>query len=588
MSEADIRTPNRFLWRAGIALLQGALLWWLYRAVEQERWPATDHGWLFGLIAATVLVPVAHYLIADLTTDPRRVRVLAPLALALFGFGWHHGAWTANRPNFDSVAFSLALVVLLFHALPFVQVWLANRRLRPQYEELFHYAWRNTLLVAFGGVFCGVFWLLLWLWGALFRMLGVDFFQDLFSEAYFAIPATTVAAGVGMQLAGSVERLQHALRNQLLTMLKWLAPLAVLILAMFTLTLLVKSPELLLEQRRVISAAWLLWLVALTVALLNAAYQDGRTQAPYPPWLGKAIRLVVPLLLPVSVLALYAIGVRVDSYGLTVARSWGLLVAVIALVYALGYAWAALRRGSWMGGMGVVNVAVALASVVLLTLMLTPALSPERLAAASQYARVLEDPGSDAYQYLHFNSGEYGRARLRRLAGLQDHPEAAEVRAAAARELEKRYPIYGAGSSRELSADDFEVFPAGDEMDPGLLTALRKTDNPYALRDCEPAIPCLVLFVDLNRDDLAEALVFADMEAIAARREAGGWVLVSDRHLPYWVGDRKELENALAERRYRVRDPDWQILEIEGRIYSLEGPAKTPIEESGTTVRRVQ
>ena len=588
MGEGDIRTPDRFLWRAGIALLQGGVLWWLYRAIEQKFWPATDPGWLVGLIAPAILVPIAHYLVADLTTDRRRVWVLAPLALALFGFGWHHGAWTAKEPHFDSFPFALALAVLVFHALPFVQVWLEHRRLRPQYEELFHFAWRNTLLVAFGGVFCGVFWLLLWLWGALFRMIGVDFFRELFSEAYFAIPATTVAAGIGMQLAGSVERLQGVLRNQLLTMLKWLAPLAILILAMFTLTLLVKSPALLLEHRRVISAAWLLWLVALTVALLNAAYQDGRTEAPYPRWLGRMIRLIVPLLLPVSLLAMYAIAVRVDSYGLTVARGWGLLVAVIALAYATGYAWAAWRKDAWMGGMGAVNVSVALVSVVLLTLMLSPVLSPERLAAASQYARVLEAQDPDGYQSLRFDSGRYGRTRLRRLARLQDHAGAEAIRAAASDALEQRYRIHGPPAAPELGADDFEVFPEGHDLDAGLLAALRKSENPYALRDCETVRPCLVLYIDLNRDDVAEALVFSNMEAIAARRDAGGWVLVPSRQRPYWIGDRKALRKALTEKRYRVRDPAWQIFEIEGQNYSLEEPGATPAEESGMDVKRVQ
>ena len=579
MSDAQIRPLDRFPWRVPVALLQGAILWWLYRSIELGVWPATDRGWLIGLIAAAILVPIAHYLTSDITGDRRRFWVLPPFALALFGFGWHHGAWTVNDPNFDSFAFALALVVLVFHALPFVQVWLANRRLRPQYEELFHYAWRNTLLIAFSAVFCGVFWLLLWLWGALFRMLGVTFFIDLFTEAYFALPATTVAAGIGMQLAGSVERLQNVLRNQLLTMLKWLAPLAILILAMFTLTLLVKSPELLLEQRQVISAAWLLWLVALTVALLNAAYQDGRTEAPYPPWLGKAIRLIVPFLLPVSVLAAYALGVRVDSYGLTVARSWGILVAGIALAYAAGYTWAALRRGSWMGGMGVVNVGVALATVLLLTLMLTPVLSPERLAAASQFARVLEKPNADSYRYLRFDSGEYGGMRLRRLAELRDHPDAEAIRAAAKLELEKKSPWYPRASRAELTMSDFEVFPVGQVLDPGVLSALNAAQRDAFRHYCEPAERCPVLFADLNRDGEPEALVFSNYGTVAIRMQGGEWTVTERmQHLgasaPF--NGRRTIREELARGNYVVRDLGWQVLEIRGELYVFDDSEEQP------------
>ncbi|MEX1993849.1 MAG: DUF4153 domain-containing protein [Steroidobacteraceae bacterium] len=583
MNEPENRSPGRFMGRASIALLQGGLLWWLYRAVEQETWPATDRGWLIGLIAATILVPIAHYLMADVAIDRRRDWLLLPLALAVFGLGWHHGAWTIDDLHFQSVAFALALAVLVFHALPFAQVWLAQRRWRPQYEELFHYAWRNTLLLAFGGVFCGVFWLLLWLWGALFRMLGVDFFRDLFTEPYFAIPATTVAVGIGLQLAGSVERLQNVLRNQLLTMLKWLAPLAMAILAMFTLTLLLKSPELLLEQRRVISATWLLWLVALAVALLNTAYQDGRSAAPYPAWLGKAIRLVVPLLLPVSVLALYAIGVRVDSYGLTVARGWGLLVAVIALAYSLGYAWAALGKDAWMGRMGVVNVYVALATVVLLTLMLSPVLSPERLAAASQFTRVLEQQDEDSYRYLRFDSGAYGRARLRRLAELQDHPQAESIRAAAKRELKRKFPWYQRGPKETLTADDFEVFPASQALEPGLLAALGATERNDVLHSCEPPEPCPMLFVDLNRDGEDEALVFSNFGTVALRRKGGTWAAA--RRLDTFRAaasfhDRRSIRAALRDGSYAVRDLEWQVLDVRGERFVFDDPERQP-ESSG-------
>lgn len=578
MSESESETRNAMLPQAAVALLQGATLWWLYRSIEQHSWPATDRGWLIGLITTVILVPIAHYLLSGITSDRRRFWVLPPLALALFGFGWHDGAWTASENNFETIPFALAIIVLVFHALPFLQSWLAHRRLRPRYEDLFHYAWRNTLLVAFGAIFCGVFWILLWLWAVLFRMLDVSVFIDLFTKPYFSIPATTVALAIGMQLAGSVERLQNALRNQLLTLLKWLTPLAALILALFTLTLLVKSPALLLEQRRVISATWLLWLVAMTVALLNSAYQDGRTEAPYPSWLGKSIRLIVPLLLPVSLIATYAIVVRVDSYGLTVARTWGILVAVIAMAYAAGYAWAALRRDSWMGSMGVVNVGVALATVLLLTLMLTPVLSPERLAAASQYARVLEQQDPDSYRYLRFDSGDYGRTRLQSLAELQGHPHAGEIRAAAKLELERKAPWSPQEAETELAAGDFEVFPAGQVLDPGMLSALNAS-HQNTFQACEPADPCPVLFADLNRDGDPEALVFSGYGTLALRKLGGQWTVMERMQqlgASASFNDAPKIRERLAKGDYVVRDLGWQVLEIQGELYVFDDAVEQP------------
>ena len=591
MIDSETTVRESFRWRALIAFAQGALLWWLYRSIELKNWPATDHGWLIGLIAAAILVPVAHFLIVDITNDRRRLWVLPPLALALFGFGWHAGTWTAHDLGLGYFSFALALAVLVFHALPFIQSWLATRRIRPNYEDLFHFAWRNTLLLAFGGIFCGVFWLLLWLWGALFGMLGVKFFADLFAKSWFAIPVTSVAAGVGMQLVGSVERLQNVLRLQLLTMLKWLTPLAILILAMFTATLLAKSPNLFVEHRRIISSAWLLWLVALTVCLLNTAYQDGRSEAPYPRWLGKAIRLIVPFLVPVSLLAAFAIAVRVDDYGLSVARVWGMLVAVTAIAYGLGYSWAPLRRDAWMGGMGAVNVAIALMTIALLTLMLTPILSPERLAAASQYGRVLDGSADDGtYQYLRFYSGEYGRARLQRLAELQGHPQADAIRTLAQLEIKKRSP-YRPAPTPELTSEFFEVFPVGHVLDGGLLAALGKSTDSSFLRYCSPDAQCLVLFVDLNRDRKAEALVFSDYGTIAALRKGEGWTVLNRMaHLGASgsFNDRKALKQALAGGHYVVRDLDWQVLEIGGELHMYEDTEPKPAVEGAQVIKQAQ
>lgn len=563
---------HRMWTRIAIALGQGALLWWLYWSQENGRWPGADPGWLAALAAPAVLVPFAHYLMEDLAQGARARLVLLPLALALFGFGWHHGAWTAGQPYDNPFAFALPLAVLVIHALPFLQCWLATGRARPEYGDLFRFAWRNALLLALGGVFTGVTWLLLWLWGALFRMLGITFFVDLFTAAYFAIPATAVAAGIGMQLAGSVERLQSVLRSQLLSMLKWLAPLAVLILALFTAALLAKSPELLLEQRRVISAAWLLWLVVLTVCLLNAAYQDGSVEAPYPAWLGRAIRIVVPLLLPVALLAIYAIAVRVDHYGLTVSRAWALLVALVAIAYAAGYAWSALHGHGWMRPMGRVNVAIALGTVALLTLMLSPLLSPERLSAASQQARALAARESDALTYLRFDSGRYGRERLRRPAELQDHPDAAAIREAAAAELQREQRWGGRGEGSALIAARFEVFPAGQALDAAMLRALRDdVESSWVVDACTVAEPCPVLLVDLDRDAAQEALVFAPNGTLSLRRAGDGWAVGrSGEPRPWTAGHRNSIREALAAGRYAVRDARYQLLEIDRRVYQLD------------------
>lgn len=562
-----------WLVRIGIAGVQGVLLWWLYDAAVNDLWPEARRGWLAGWVTAAVLVPGVHYLLADLAPLGRQRLVLPALALLLLGMGWHHGAWTADSPYQEPLSFVLPLAVLLFVLLPFVQSWLVRGRLRPRYDDLYHFAWRNALLAALGGVFTGVFWLLLFLWGQLFQMVGIDFFHELFESAPFAIPATTVAIGVGVQLAGSVERLQVALRQQLLAMLKWLAPLASLILVLFTVALLVKSPELVTEQRRAISAAWLLWLVALSVALLNAAYQDGKEPAPYPRWLGAAIRIAILLLLPVALIAVYALGLRIAAYGLTVARAWGFLVAVLALAYAAGYAWAALRRGAWMAGIGAVNVAVAAFAAVMLGVMLTPLLSPERLAAASQYRRVLADPDGDAYAELRFRAGRYGREQLEALAAVEGHPRSTDIRARADREMR----LFSSSEGVKLAREGLVAIPKEARIEPKLIAALGSSSDPSLFVACSPESPCPVLFADLNRDGSDEAVLFAEYGVVGATRSEDGWRLLERLvHFESFVShnSRESIRRALEAGTYRIGDVPWQAIEINGELYVLSDPQK--------------
>jgi hypothetical protein len=539
------------------------------------------------MVTVAVLVPAVHYLFADLAPMGGQRLVLPALALLLLGVGWHHGAWTAGAPYQEPLSFVLPLGVLLFVLLPFVQSALVRGSLRPRYDDLFNFAWQNALLAVLGAVFTGVFWLLLFLWGQLFRMLGINFFHELFESSPFAIPATTVAAGVGVHLAGSVEQLQTALRQQLLTMLKWLAPLASLILALFTVALLVKSPELVTAQRRAISAAWLLWLVAVFVALLNAAYQDGKQPAPYPRWRGAAIRLASLLLLPIALLAIYALGVRIAAYGLTVARAWAVLVGVMALAYAAGYAWAARRKGAWMAGIGAVNVSVASFAVVMLGLMLTPLLSPERLAAASQYRRVLADPDGDAYSELRFRAGRYGRERLESLATIEQHPRSMDIRTRADRASRQAW----AAESFELAPEGLVAFPHGARIEPGLIAAFSHSNNPFLSNSCIAEFPCPLLFADLNRDGLDEAILFVGYGVVGATRVAAGWRPLERLvriGTPESGNGHEKVLLALQAGSYRIGDIPWQAIEINGELYVFSDANKRDggCRESAAAVSR--
>ncbi len=209
--------------------------------------------------------------------------------------------------------------------------------------------------------------------------------------------------------------------------------------------------------------------------------------------------------------------------------------------------------------------------------MLTPLLSPERLAAASQYRRVLADPESDSYADLRFRTGRYGRERLASLAAIEGQPGAAEIRANAEREMQKQFPSHDAQPEDRLAAEDLDIYPPTMRLDTDLMAAFNAMPDLHVLASCTSEVPCPLLFVDLNRDGSVEAILFAEQGVVGATRMANGW-RVLDRyvHVGAFVSynDRQAVTRALEQGSYRIGDLPWQAIEIDGEYYVLAEPRK--------------
>jgi hypothetical protein len=592
---APVTPPSRLPAILVAAVVQGWALYGLHRAIVHHGWPATEPRWLLALYAVVVFVPVTVELLAEHVRNRALWRLLALLGLAWFGFGWHHGA-SVSDPLTDRFAssgecFPLAfeLIVLWLLLLPFLQKRLASGSWSVDYRALFTYAWRNKITLAEAALFTGLFWLLLFLWQMLFHMLGLDFFRELFREPLFIYPVTSIAFGCALHLIGSIDRLVEAVLEQILNVLKWLALVAGTLLALFTLALLPRLPGLVFTGQKAIGAAWLLWLVAVTVLLLNAAYRDGSVERPYPRWIGLALRLVAPLTVIVSLTVIYALAVRTGHYGVTVERVWALIVAGAALVYSCGYAVAALGRGAWLAGIARVNVVAALALMAVIAAALTPLLSPYRLTANSQYARALggaqpaavtdnSSPGETAYHYLRFSAGGYGRERLRQLAQLQDAPNAPRIRELAAAALALQNP-WQADTSRldvEQLVKTLPVYPAGRSLDAPLAAALvaelRKPENNLIYMSSTRR-GTAGLYVDLSGGGVEQFVVLTSDAAgvgLLFEPHEGQWRLAGRVHTPWAEGGWPAMRADLDQGNVAVRPSPWKDLWVGSREFRVE------------------
>ncbi len=562
------------------SVVQGWTLYGLHHAITSKHWPATDNSWLMALYALATFIPITVELLAEHARKRIFWTILTAIAIGYFYFGWHFGSSVADSTLSRYVdsdwVFSLGFVsvVLWLLLLPFVQTRIETGRWTT-YSALFAFAWRNKLALAEAVLFTGLFWLLLMLWQSLFHMLNINFFRDLFDEPIFVYPVTALAFGCALHLIGSIERLTSLVLEQLLNVLKWLAILAGVILTLFTLALASKLPELVFAGQKAIGATWLLWLVAVMVLLLNAAYRDGSVSAPYPRWIAQALRFAVPLTVIVAATAMYALILRARHYGLTVERVWAFVVAGAAFIYSTGYALSALGRERWLAGIARVNIIVAIALIIFIAAALTPLLSPYRLSANSQFRIAQQLPaaaedekhnGRSAYDYLRFDAGNYGRKKLEELAHLQNGVNASRIRELAAAALAKSQP-YGPASPTDMAAAlaDLSIYPAGHAVDAALLTQLRSdmSDPSHGFVYARLKKDDMAgLYIDLSGDTQDEFLFLSRNGGLSYEKVAGQWKLRTRFH---WVGFAQHWDTArrdLADGNVHAIVPEWKELSI--------------------------
>jgi hypothetical protein len=584
-SPATLRLPLILL----AAVVQGWVLYGLHHAIKGHHWPATDQPWLIALYALAVFLPLTAQLLADQARAAAFWGLLAILAIAFFYFGWHHGAavssaagdpFTGDR---EYLPLALLLTVLWLLALPFAQSRLATGHWTVQYGSLFANAWRNKLVLAEAALFTALFWLLLFLWQMLFHMLGIDYFRELFEEPIFIYPVTSLTFGCALHLIGSIERLTSVVLEQILNVLKWLGLLAGVILAFFTIALVFKLPGLLFTGHKAIGAAWLLWLTAVVVLLLNAAYRDGSVEQPYPKWIALFLRVVVPFTVIISLTALYALTMRSRHYGLTVERVWAFVVAGAALLYAVGYSLSAFRGGAWLAGMARVNVIAAVALIAVISAALTPLLSPYRLAANSQFRMVLADGlevadgRRTALHYLRFDAGQYGRTKLEELAQLHSGANAADIRRRAEEMLAQtsRWAQSRAVADIPAMLAKLRIFPAGRVLDRDLTdTLIADLGKPGNVFDYERWSDSAVgIYVDLNGDNRDEFVFLTSIRGSVYENRAGHWALVGytlPRPVAPPITDfASAIAGELAKGNFSAIAPKWKELSIGGRVFII-------------------
>jgi uncharacterized protein DUF4153 len=514
-----------------IAVVQGWLLYGLHYSLDHKVWPSTDTAWLLALYAIALFVPIALEIFAARLRQRLTWILAAGIAVCAGSLGAYTGWVVEGLPSPERFGFALlfslygALFVAWLIALPFAQAWAQRGTWRVSYTDLFAFSWQNALLLSEAGLFTGVFWLLLFLWGALFKVVNIAFFADLFAKPAFVYPVTAIAFGYAIYLIESHEKIVVTLRRHLLGVFSWLLPLVTLIAVLFVLFLPFTGLQPLWATRH--ASTLMLWLQFLFIHFLNSAFEDGQSEPRYPAWLKLVVRVAVFALPVYAGLCAYSLGLRVEQHGWTVARVWAAIATFVAALYGIGYTAAALRRSPWMGRMAPVNIGMAAVAAGVLLLATSPVLDPKRLSAQSQAARLRAGGISAAkfdYDYLRFDLGRYGRDILEDLSKGPDR----EIAGLASASLAKTARYGQPSVPPELLASRVELYPAGATLDPDLMKywenaiKTRRWEHPSCLSQTQESA-CLMVALDLNGDGVPEVLAFNSFPQAVYGKVDGEW-----------------------------------------------------------------
>ncbi|WP_226664075.1 DUF4153 domain-containing protein [Microbulbifer aggregans] len=557
------------------ALIQGLALYGLKFFDAVENWSPV---WQY--VCYTLVIALPPLVIA--TTAPR---VAHSARWVIAGYGAVLALVAAYRgyqcTPADTVfcgaptAYAIAIIIATFILAFLLRASATNchRLRRPDYPALFHYSWDNALTAALTLAFTGIFWLILFLWQALFRLVGVDVFHELFRQDWFIYPVTWLVAGCGVILFRAQQSFVLTLKRLLRTMLVALLPLLALLTVVFLATLPFTGLQPIWDTGH--GSALLLWLVALLLFFTNGVIQDEFPFARYPKWINRLLLLAVALAPVYAIFALYGLFLRVQQYGWTPERLWGSVVALTLALLATGYSLAILRqRSHWSGSLRRINTGLAFWVLAICLLTHTPLLNFWQISAQNQAARLADNkvaPAEFDFFFLRRQLGRPGVEALREIQGLaavQQNPNLATYVEAllASREIEwqlRENPLQSEADAHKLS--DIPVLPAGALLPEAF--SYRRHGN-----DCgEPKHECVWLAQDLDSNGEPEYLLFIYtgvpkdgeywLRILAYANEDGEWQVIASSSRQT-EENFASLRERLASGQLNLRPSHWQSLYI--------------------------
>jgi hypothetical protein len=370
-----------------ITLAQALALLLLHQAIELHFWPWDSPQWLFCFYSMAVSGPILLLLLDNDQPISINLRYVLPVS-ALFGLlGYYTGSQAMPYKLIEietlTASYVLTFLIMAFLTLIYSKTFISHKHL--PYSMLYRHSFSSFFTLALALLFTLCVWGLLMLWATLFQAINIRFFYDLFTAPGFYYPLLTVANGLGIKLFEQSSQFLETINTILQTLMKYL----LLILTAISLLFLSVLPFTGLEPLWLSGGSLLvLWIQALLLFFTNLVFQENSKQQIYSTTQHRIIYGGLAVLPVYSIISCYGLWLRIDQYGLSIERLWGILIWFILLLYSVAYTLGISRyRDQWLDSLSWTNVRLGGVVLGLLILVNSPVIDFRKLTVASQIER---------------------------------------------------------------------------------------------------------------------------------------------------------------------------------------------------------
>ena len=368
--------------------------------------------------AATFVAIVAISFV--LTVERRRWVWAAAFALAggivIALVGWFTARYNLNPTIFEWPYLSGLFAVTI--AAPLFQTIRDEGRRSLPYFRLHGHAWADAVIGGASLAFTGIVFMFAGLIAGLFDLIGIELIKDLLQKDWFDWVLAGFAFGASVGLLRERDRLLPMLQRLLRIILAVLAPPLAVALILF----LASIPFTGLEKfwKSGVPATPLLLLAgAGAILLANTVFAEDAESRSRSPVLRWSSLLLVAVVLPLAGIAALSLGIRINQYGWTPERIWGVVAVVIAIAYGLAGWYAILRaRLEFNSLLRPLQTRLAVGLCCFALLLALPLIDFGAISAHSQLTRLQSGKISAAkfdWSAMAFNFGPAGRSELQRI-----------------------------------------------------------------------------------------------------------------------------------------------------------------------------